>query len=222
MILLIVISSYKKGFLRSIVLLVGYAASVFAALGLSRWLSGAVFRQFLYHPIVDSVNKTVGATAEGIPFSEVLSNVFDKLPGFVVNPILATFGGEEKIISDLQSSTGGALSLLGKSLTDTVISPVVTLLLQMLFCLLIFIICVIIVKMIASLFKRFYKIPILGPVNSLLGGIVGILKAVVILYILAIAASFMISITANQLSWFNTDIIFHSHIFNGFYNFANH
>ena len=92
----------------------------------------------------------------------------------------------------------------------------------MLFCLLIFVICVIIVKMIASLFKRFYKIPILGPVNSFLGGAVGVLKAAVLLYILAVAASFAVSVTANQLSWFNTDIISHSHIFSGFYNFANH
>lgn len=75
--------------------------------------------------------------------------------------------------------------------------------------------------MVASLFKGFYAIPILGPVNAVLGGIVGIFKAGIILYVLAIVGSMVISLSGDKLSWFNSGIVENSHIFKWFYNFAN-
>lgn len=219
--IMIVVSSYRKGFLRSVVLLAGYIASVFIAAWIGGWLSGWIYDTFIRDAVISSIDKTAAMAAEGMPFATVLTEVFDKLPSFIVNPLLAGFGGEDKLIADLEASTGGVLEQLGTTIADTVVAPIVTLVLQMFCCLLIFILCVIIVKMVASLLKGFYAIPILGPVNAVLGGVVGLLKAGIILYVLAIAGAMIISLSGNQLSWFNSDIVQDSHIFKWFYNFAN-
>lgn len=216
----IIISSYRKGFVRSIIMLAGYIASIFAAIWLSKVLSAYIFDNYMHDAIIKNIEQTISQSAKGSSFAAVLTSIFDKLPSVIVAPLLASFGGEEKIIAKLQESTGGAVSKLSSTVSDTVVAPIVTVLLQMFFCLLIFTVCVIIVKMISSLFKGFYSIPVLGPINSILGAGIGVLKAGIVIYVLAIAAYIVISLTGNHLPWLNTNIINKSILFKEFYNFA--
>lgn len=218
--LLIVIGGWKKGFLRMAVLLVGYVASVIAAFWLSKWVAGTVYQYFIRDAIAQSIDKAVSMSSEGLPFGAVLSNVFDKLPGFVVNPILAGFGGEEALVEGLQNMTGGVLAQLGPVITDTIVEPIITSLIQMFSCLLIFIVCVIIVKTVAAAFKGFYAIPILGPVNSALGAVLGFVKAAILLWLAALVVSMLVALSADSWSWLNTQIIDRTVLFKPLYHFA--
>lgn len=218
--LILIISAYKKGFLRSVILVVGYIASILLAVSLSRYAADWAYTVVLEPSIAESINGTVAHTAEELSVATVIPALLTKFPSFVTNPILAGYGGQAGLIKSLEESTNGVVENLGDVISSTIVAPVVTAVLQMLFCLLIFIICVIIVKMVAALFKGFYALPILGPMNSILGAVLGILEAAIAIYILALVASIVISFTANGLAWLNSDVIQSTVLFRWFYGFS--
>lgn len=205
--ILIVIGSWRSGFLRTAVLLVGYASSVVVAFWLSERLAVMVYDNFIRGFIQTGIDNAVASSVNGMSFDTVLPTLFESWPKVIVNPILAAFGGEKELLHTLEESTGGVLSNLGNTVAGTLVAPIVTSLLRIIFCLLIFLICVIIVRSIAGLFKRFYAVPILGTLNSLLGGLLGVAKAALFLLLLAMIVSLVISISGNRLGWLNTDIV---------------
>lgn len=215
----IIISAYRKGFLRSIILVVGYVAAIVLAINLSRFFADWTYTVVIEHTVAESINTTLAHSVEELSVATAIPALLAKLPAFITNPLLAGYGGEAGLIQSLEESTSGAVENLGDVISKTVVEPIVVALLQMLFCLLIFALCVIIVKAVAALFKGFYNLPIIGPINSLLGAVVGILEAVIALYVLALIVSLVISFTGNELPWLNGDVIRSTHLFRWFYSF---
>ena len=87
----------------------------------------------------------------------------------------------------------------------------------MLFCLLIFILCAIIIRALASVFGAVRKIPVVGTLNAVLGAGVGVVFAVLVLFLLGIAGSLFIALSAGGVSWFNQEIIDQSFVYRFFF-----
>ena len=122
------------------------------------------------------------------------------------------------MLRTLEETTGGILGNLGNAIETVVVKPIVVFLLQTVLCLLIFAVCAIIVKAIAAMFRKFYELPILGPINSILGGVIGIFEAAIVLFVLALAVSVVIALTSNELKWLNTNVIESTNLFRVFYD----
>ncbi len=216
--LLVVMPSYRKGFLRSIILCIGYIASIIVAINVSRYLSKFIFDTIIRESIIKNVNTTITGNIDSAGIQTVVGGFMSKLPSFLKDSISAYFGGEQGIIDNLQKTTGGVVNSIGTTVADNIVAPIVVMLLQTLICVIVFVICIIIVKMIARLFQGFYAIPVIGPINSMLGGVVGIAQAAVLLYILAVLGKMLISLSSNSLEYFNTNIIQSTYVFKIFYN----
>lgn len=215
----IIRKSYRNGFLRSAVLFVGSLAAILISIWLSRWLANVVYENFLRESIIAQINEVVQNGTNSLSISELISQLTSAFPAFLINPLLAAFGGQEQLAAEIQQNINSTTDSLGTVIADTVVGPITISLIQMISCLLILAICVIIIKILASMFKRIYAIPIIGTVNAFLGAGIGILQAAVILYILALICSIVVSVTANELSWLNTGIIDLTYLFKYFYNF---
>lgn len=203
----IVVRSYRVGFMRTAVLAIGYVAAVLVAIWAGRLLAPIAYDMFLRDMVQTSVDQAVAGSVEGLSFELIMANVFDALPAFLINPVLASFGGEEAIIQGVRDTTDGVVEQIGSTVADSIVAPVATEILRIIICLLIFVICVIIVRGVASLFGKLYAIPIVGTINSVLGAVLGLVKAAVVLALLAAAVMLIISITGNRLSWLNTEIV---------------
>ena len=203
----IIIDAYRKGFLRYVVLVVGCVLSFFVALYLSKIVSVHLFDAFFRENIIEYVNSTISQSVGDISIGTIVPAVFFKLPQGVQNLLYSQFGDVSQLVQLLESKTNGAVGDLGLIIADDIISPVFVGLIEVLSCFILFIIFVIIVKGIAKIFRNFYAIPIIGPVNSFLGGLLGIVQTVMIYYLIGLSISVIISFTANEMSWINQEVI---------------
>lgn len=216
--ILIIRAGYRRGFLHSITMAIGFVAAAVIAMTFSGYAARYLYDGFLEKPIADAIEHTVLAETDALSFDTVVPELLDKLPKIVSNSVLAVYGGEADLIRSLQEGTDGALENFGTVITENIISPVAISLLQALMCLLIFSICVIIVKMVAGVFRGFSGIPVIGPINSLLGALLGTVQALILLYGLSLIVSVVISLSANKLEWLNTGIIDATWFFKLFYD----
>lgn len=209
--------AYKLGFLRSMVLLIGYVLSIFAAFYFSNLITNLLYDNVIRAQVIKSVDETILGMAEISNIATTVPAILAMLPNFLSRAISTSLGGNEAIIAMLEEKTSGIIDNISIVVSDFIVKPIVYALLQTLLCLIIFIICVIIVKTIAKIFKGFYVIPILGTVNSLLGGVLGIIQSGVFLLLLGLVSSAVIAIIGNSCSWFNNDILNSTYIFKYFY-----
>ncbi|MFZ2537275.1 MAG: CvpA family protein [Oscillospiraceae bacterium] len=212
----IIYGAYRKGFIRSIILVIGYVFSIFLAIYLSKIVSVYLFDNFIRTLIIENINNTVATNAGVASVAMVIPAILSKLPRVILNPILSSFGGENELIKLIDNQTGGILEKLGSVIADNVVAPIVLSLLEVISCLIIFILCTIIVKIIAKMFKGLYAIPIIGPINSILGGALGIVQTGIVFYLLALIISTVISLTANELPWINNQVMNSTYILRHF------
>lgn len=212
-----VIDAFKKGFLRSVVLLVGYFVAAIVTVKLSGYLATYIYDRFIYQNIVDNINSAVVAGLANMNIDEVVLASLSALPTFLSSLLKVNFGGVEGIKINLEQTKTTIEQNAGSTITDTIITQTIVPLLEVIFCILIFVILCGVVKAIASIFKNFYEIPILGPINSLLGGIMGIAQAIIMILILAVISNIVISMTDNNLSFYNNSILQNTFIFKWFF-----
>lgn len=217
-IILIVISAYRKGFLRSAILTIGYFVSILASILFSRILSNYIYQSIIRQKIITSVNATLSENINNIDITKVFSEFLSKLPSFLSNSMYSYFGGKDAVINQVQGITGNTTQNISVVIADQIIQPIVTLLLNALLCLALFFVCYFIVKQVAKLFKGFYAIPIIGPINSFLGGVLGVLQAFIVVIIITIVLRFIITLSGDTLSWLNSSIIDSTFLFKYFYD----
>lgn len=205
--LLIVYSGYRKGFIRSIILVVGYILSVFIAIYLSKIISQYLFDSFIRTYVVDAINSAIEVNTGDFSAAAIIPIILAQLPKFIANPILSGFGGEAELYKLIDDKSNGVLENLGAVISDNVVQPIMISLLEIISCLIIFLICTIIVQIIARMFKGLYSIPIVGSLNAVLGGLLGIIQVIILYYIAALVISTIISLTANNLPYLNSEVL---------------
>lgn len=107
----------------------------------------------------------------------------------------------------------------GVSILREMIDPIVKVPLRVLLFLLIFTLVTLILTVIANASKIINRIPVVASVNELLGGVLGLIKAILILFIICIGIQFLISLTDNSLVFLNTYTIDRTFAFQHIYHF---
>lgn len=220
-ILLVVFSiktGYKKGFLRTIVALAGYILSIFIAINLSNAFAPILYENTIKEGIQKKVNSAVSQEIKDTGIEQAVSSTIESMPDYISKLVTDYFGGENGIVEKLEKNKEQATTDFGTTIADEIVEPIVVPLIRGIMLIVIFAICIIIVNLVARLFQDFYKIPIIGGINSFLGGVLGIFKAIIIILILVSISKAIISVTGNNLSYFNSDVIQSSFIFKYLYN----
>ncbi|CDZ24550.1 putative membrane protein [[Clostridium] cellulosi] len=197
----IVFRSYKRGFIRTAVGLVGTIAAYIIAFEFSYPLGNWIDSTFMQKYVNNTINGL--ASSNGVNSTGVFS--VSKSPassGANFTDILTQFSS--KAIDALISAASVPLS--------TLISR----------CIAFFIIlsaCMFVVETIIRMLDSIFKFPVLNPLNSIAGAAVGVIEAVIILAILSTLLSLILSLCSlqgNQLISINT--IESTHIFKYVYN----
>lgn len=106
----------------------------------------------------------------------------------------------------------------GKAVLSNIIDPIVIVPLKIILFLLIFTIVAVILEGIANASKIINRIPVISSANEILGGILGIVKAAIIILVICIGVQFLISVTEDSLVFINTstiqETVFFKHIYN--------
>lgn len=201
----------RRGLVHTIVSLLGYIAAAFLAK-----IGSPAAAKFLYDNVVrDAIRLALSRRLEEAVAGggEVAVDVLDLVP----DTLLRIMGqsGREAAVTSVAADAG--------EMVETVIeaalrNPVVAILQAVCF-LIIFSLAAFLVRYVARLFTGIYRIPVVGSINTMLGGVVGVLQALLILYIAAFALRLLIAFSDGGWWWLGTDVMDSTYIWRVFYNF---
>ena len=116
--------------------------------------------------------------------------------------------GQAQAVSSAAADAGGVV----EALLDTVLRDPLLSMLQGVSFLLIFSLCLLLVRRIARLFTGLYRVPLVGTLNTLLGGVVGVLQGVLVLCICAFAIRAVLAVSGEEWWWLNLHVMDRTYI----------
>ena len=153
--------------------------------------------------IADSVNEIIDKVGETVPALDLKGKTIEDLDSGTI------------VVSVVQSSGNP-----GKAVLDNVAKPIVLVPLRTIIFVVLFILIFIILSIVIKATSVINKLPLIGQLNSLLGGVAGLLQGLVIVFIVVIIAHMAVELTNNTLIFLNDMTINKSFAFSKIYNFS--
>lgn len=210
-ILIIIVSAFisaKRGFVRTAVETVGFIAAVIIAFTFSTTLAELTYSKVIEPRVVsavceknaDNTHNTADVIWEAAP--DLLTENAEKF-GF----------SKDKVIETVNSNASDSIREVAERTSRTVFKPIVVKLLSALYSLIMTVILLVVVKFAARVLNGLFSFSIVGKLNRMLGGIVGMVKGAVIAAIFCVAITLAVSFTANGFLIFTHGNIADSYIF---------
>lgn len=191
-ILLCVVFGYKKGFFKSITGLIGAIIAMFLA-----WILSGLIAQAMYHGVfrgmlIDKISGVLSQDAiASIP--EKTAHIVQTLPGFLSNTLTSKGITSGQIEHSLATAGNNAAAS-----TADLISPAIIWLLQLLLAAILFFILLVFVRLIVKLLGNVFRLPVLRQIDGLLGGIFGIFKGVVYIFLACVLLQLLMPLTGSS------------------------
>lgn len=202
-------SSARRGFVRTIIDIVGYILAMFVAFSISGTIANAAYDNFvkpsMSNAIEERLSQDSGKTAE-----QVISDAFDNMPS-VITKAAENFGiTKESTIDKYSGAIQNNTASAAEAITDYVAGPVIISIFTGVALLIILITLMCIVRVIARAANGVIsKIPIVGWLNKVLGAVMGVIKGGLIVILLCVVLTIILNLMQN-----GADIISQSYILN--------
>lgn len=202
---------YKNGFLKTVVKFVGYLVAFLASFVGSK-LAASLFCGWGREYFLAFSEKHLG-DAQNLAPAQAVEKIYESMPNFLSNVANFFFGSPQKLTENIGTTTEGVAA----GITDHVVLPIVQILLQVLLFLVLFAICHFLVRRVVKVSGMVRHIPLIGPVNALFGGVLGLLEGILMVIILIWLLSFAVAVTGGSESWFPAEMVEKTYLFRHFY-----
>ncbi|GHV29736.1 hypothetical protein FACS189481_2970 [Clostridia bacterium] len=206
-----VVNSARRGFVANVINLLRYATSYFLAAALSNHLTKYIYDAFIKHNLdgffsekikmLYGLDPNIAAIGENL---EILETIKQRLP----------FLNLDGLGSSLKKFVPGSSS---QTLTDIIIYPVIRCIVGTLLFFVIMRVCKIVARQLMHVAMKINRIPLLGGFNGLLGGVFGLVEALIVIVILAEMTNAIIMVSGNSLPYLNFDVVNKSHLAKHFF-----
>ncbi|MEG1886664.1 MAG: CvpA family protein [Oscillospiraceae bacterium] len=204
-VVLTIFYSAKRGFVRTVLELVGFVLALLVASNCSTYLSN-----FVYDNMIEAkLNQTVCQFVE-TNGADAVKNIQGSLPGFVVTGANSLGVDFNKISHDIM---GESAPNAAAKVVDAVAHPVIDALLQTLFYIIIAMALMVLVRFLSKRINSVFNIPILGTANKILGGCIGVVKGAFFALIFCFIISSIVVFTKQGFLIFTKEAIANSHVF---------
>lgn len=199
----------KNGAVRTIMNSLSYIIAIIAAKifssGLAQWLYDNVVSDLLRSSLAGTVRETM---AKNGSINEVWANAPLWIKG-----IIALIPAESVKDVDISSN----ITAVVDSLMQNVLREPMLWILSALIFVLMFMILSVTIRQIAKVFTVINKIPLIGAVNTVLGGILGAANAIIVLLVIAVFAHVVVTFSAGSIPWVSSQIFEQSFVMRFFY-----
>lgn len=179
----IIYSSANKGFISTVLDTVSVFVSAFVAKMLSFPLAEKFYDMFVHNLVRTRFIRVLDEISSGLSIQEKVTAMIDGLPPMAVK--IAEASGVN--ITSLTNSVSVAGNATDEQIADIVVDKIgYTIMInitEVIVFLVLFVLVAILIRVISKFFENTNKIPLVGKINSLLGGAIGVVKAVVILIV---------------------------------------
>jgi len=212
---LIVFMAARKGFVAAVVDLVGYIVSLIASWLLSGKAAQWCYDNFLRERILKQASSVLREYFSVEDVIENLEQVIEGLPSVLTNTL--TFEWEE--VSQRLEGAGFSALGLAETFTDSIIAPSVIGLMRWVIFLLMFSLMLFIVHVCSRLLRELRRLPVIGTANSLLGGLVGFVEVILLVFAFTTALHLFFTLTNDSVSWLCSDTVWSTNILSKLYRY---
>lgn len=213
--------SAKRGFVRTVIELVGFFLSIYLAFTLGGIIANSVYDNAVEPAIVEGVAEKINVSAHAT-VDETVDDVWNSLPEFVVKTAEnfdITSNTLRETISENFANNADATTF-AKSATETIVKPVLIPLIKAVISLILFVVLLFVIKLLAKIINKVFDLPIIGGINKFLGGIIGLLKGFAVSYIFVIVALLIMSFFEDGFLFFTNENVEESILFDFLANFS--
>lgn len=205
-IILFTFISAKRGFVRTLIEIVGFVLVILFVNAVSQPLA-----DFTYNKAVEPaiVNSTQGMTSGNV--SEVADKVFENVPT-LLQKALNNGNVYENLKASISENIDNGVQTAVSKASQNVIKPVVSGILSMIYSILIMIILLFVVGILARVINKLFSFSFIGVANRILGGILGAFKGVGVAILVCTIITLTVSLTGGFLI-FRAQIIENSVLF---------
>lgn len=171
-----VISSAKRGFVRTFVETAGFVIALVLALTFSKPVAGVIYDRTVAPAVVSAVDDAVINGAQ-----DAVDSVWSALPKFVTDNADKLGLSQQSLFTHLDGATGQTAADLAQSASDTVIRPILVQLLGMLVSVLLFAVLMFVVKILSRALNKIFSFSVIGTVNKTLGGLLGAVRGLALM-----------------------------------------
>lgn len=189
----------KKGFVKTVVLFLGFLIAAFLAKTVSAPLSGNIYDSFAKEKIsVFLEEKTAEVSGNVLEQTEKLT---EGLPSIVKNAV-DVFGASKEVEETVIQSG----ETIASAVETQIVAPAVITLIQTVLFLILFSVFLFVIKRVGRMMGFINKIPLVGRVNVFLGGILGTLEGVIIVFLLVNVLYFVMLVAGETFVITSEDI----------------
>lgn len=195
---LVILTSAKKGFFKSLVDLIGSLVAVVIARFLSESAATAVFDGFVAKGAEKALSQSLGE-AGSVDYAEQVENALASLPEGL-NGILQIMGIDSSALADKLSEMNLNGDNLVESLMNTVVVPLGTAVVQFVLFVILAVAMIFVVKLFAKVIDKIVKkLPVIKGFNKTMGAVFGIFRGLIIVVIISMLVSVVVGFTGNEM-----------------------
>ncbi|MBR4123272.1 MAG: CvpA family protein [Clostridia bacterium] len=190
-VLLTVLISAKKGFVKAVVETAGFIAAVMLAFTMSSPLAEVTYDKIIEPPILNAVEASTQSAED-----EAVSAI----PNFITKNAERLGVSLEEFENKISNNVSDSVLTATKTASQEVLKPVATKILGLVYSVILVIILLVVVKFLAKIINKIFSFSIVGKLNRTLGGILGLVKGsvfavlfcMIVALIMAFAGDFLI------------------------------
>lgn len=175
-----VFTAAKKGFMHTLLELLAVIVALALSYQFSPVVAQATYDEIVEKSLVEAVETQIDETVNVSSVTTQAEVLLDSIPGFMAS-FASSAGVDLDEIKTQISSEKFSSANLAIELVDKIAKPIAVGALTAIFFLLLSVVLIFVLKWIAGLLAKLFKLPLIGTVNKVLGGVLGACKGVLVI-----------------------------------------
>ncbi len=189
----------KKGFVLTFLELIAVVVALIVSYQLSPVVAQATYDKVVEPKIIETVEQKIDETVDISATSEQATVIIDSIPKFMVK-YAASVGVDTEEIKEKISSEELSSENIAIQLTQRIAQPIAIGALTVIFFLLISAVLLFVLRLLAQLLSKSIKIPIMKKTNSVLGGVIGACKGLLVVIFICTILDFLFSGSEGEIA----------------------
>lgn len=222
--------SAKKGFVCTVIEVVGFVAVIIFINFATPPISNFIYDKAIEPTVIKTIEETItfdnldnGAINDVIDINSIENAVeasLDKLPKIIAENNSFKFSSQE-IVNEINKLNINNKTEIAEIISDKIIKPTIINILSLVIQIILLIVLFIIVKIVAKLINKLFSFSVIGKLNKFLGGVIGIAKGTIIATLSCLVINLILSLTDNNLILFTKEAIDSTYLYKTLINFSS-
>ncbi len=201
-IVLCILISAKKGFVKTIVEFVGFIAAIVIAFTVSTPIAGSIYDNIVEPPLIAAVSEQTEDKTE-----EAVDSTWGALPDFLADSAQSLGLSTEELSQSISENLGEGMEAAVSTTSKNLIRPIFVKLIGLIIGIALFLLMLVIVKILAGVINKLFSFSLIGKLNRTLGGVIGVIKGAIYALLFCAIISLIVSFTENGFLIFTPESV---------------